>query len=57
MKHERLYLAVAKGVEKALRQLDFDDEQEQCRGNEILRRLNALGAKLVYMEVNGDRLG
>ncbi len=48
MKHEKLYLLLAKGVEKALRRLDFNDEQEKCRGHELLRSLNALGARLIY---------
>lgn len=54
MKHERLYLLLAKGVEKALRRLDFSNEQEQCRGHEMLRLLNALGARLTSMEVCGE---
>ena len=54
MKHERLYLLLAREVEKALRRLDFKDEQEQCRGHKMLQLLNALGARLTSMEVCGE---
>lgn len=56
MKHEKLYLVITKGVEKALQQLDFSDEQEERRGHEMLRLLNALGALLTSMEVCNERL-
>lgn len=54
MKHEKLYLLLARQVGKALRRLDFNVEQERRRGSEMLRLLNALGARLTSMEVHGE---
>lgn len=51
MKYEKLYLLLAREVGKALPRLDFSDEQERRRGQEMLRLLNALGALLIYMAI------